>query len=82
MRVEITVPKKKKKFQDFYDSLEKDEYTSTKIVQKYNNSFNVDQSHQISNKGFGQLIEAKQRFSKKQKDIGNNNKKVMIYKKK
>lgn len=70
----------KKKFQEFYDSLDKNEYTSNEIVREYNEYYNLDQNHQISHCGFGRLNEVKAHFTKKQKDI-RNNKKIMIYKK-
>lgn len=73
--------REKKRFNEFYNTLDKNEYESTEIVQEYNNFFNQDPSVQITTIGFGMLKEVKDNFSKNQKDIGNN-KKVMIYTKK
>lgn len=72
--------REKKRFQEFYDTLDKDDYTSTEIVQEYNNFFHLVPNQQITKIGFGMLKETKSHFSKKRKEIGGN-KKIAIYKK-
>lgn len=57
----------KNKFQDFYDSLDKDEYTSTEIVQEYNTFYNLEPNQYITHKGFGRLNEVKSHFNKSEK---------------